>query len=405
MSWRSVRVGDLVEAGALLISDGYRVTNRELGASGVPFVRGGDIRDGWIDTRVVDHVRAEFRDRIVAKLSQAEDVAFITKGDVGRVGFLWPHQPQVVFAPQVSYWRVLDREVLEPRFIYYLLKGGQFQASLDAVKTHGSMLADYVSLSDQRSFYLSLPPVQEQRSIAALLGALDDKINLIRRTNKTLDAIARAIFKSWFVDALCDLPPGWVIASLDSVSRFLNGLAMQKFPAREGEPSLPVIKIAELRRGYTTSSDRASLEVPPEYVVEDGSVLFSWSGSLEVVVWTGGRGALNQHVFKVSSGRYPKWFYYYWLKHHLPEFRSIAADKATTMGHIQRRHLAEALVAVPPGEALEEMDRTMSPLFEKQIANSLETRTLATLRDTLLPKLLSGEIRVKQAEKLVGEAV
>ena len=93
--------------------------------------------------------------------------------------------------------------------------------------------------------------------------------------------------------------------------------------------------------------DKASRDIPEEYIIHDGDLLFSWSGSLEVVVWYGGDGALNQHLFKVTS-RYPQWFIYGWLLEHLPEFRAIAAAKATTMGHIQRRHLTEAAVVVPP---------------------------------------------------------
>ncbi len=123
-------------------------------------------------------------------------------------------------------------------------------------------------------------------------------------------------------------------------------------------------------------------------------MLFSWSGSLEVELWCGGIGALNQHLFKVTSPEFPKWFYYLWTLYHLDEFRLIAADKATTMGHIQRGHLTAAKVLIPPRPLLDAMTRTMSPLIEKIVANPHQSRSLATLRDTLLPKLLSGEISV-----------
>lgn len=268
-----------------------------------------------------------------------------------------------------------------------------------------------------------LPSRMEQDHIAEILGRIDDKVELNSRMTQTLDTMACTIFKSWFVDfepvreghpwfpqswvdsVLGPIPSGWKAAPLDSIATFLNGVALQKFPAGEGEDFLPVIKIAELRRGNTIGSDRAGLGVPETYIVEDGNVLFSWSGTLEVAVWAGGRGALNQHLFKVTSDRYPKWFYLHWIKEHLPAFRGIAASKATTMGHIQRRHLTEALVTVPPAPTMEAMDRVMTPLLVRQLANELESRTLAALRDTLLPKLLSGEIRVKQAEKIVGESV
>lgn len=157
---------------------------------------------------------------------------------------------------------------------------------------------------------------------------------------------------------------------------------------------MPVIKIAELRRGVTGFSDRASVNIPPDYIVKDGDILFSWSGSLEVCIWCGGKGALNQHLFKVTSECYPKWFYYQWIKEYLPQFRLIASGKATTMGHIQRHHLKEALVVVPPDKALQSMNQTMGPVLAKIETNNIESRRLAQIRDTLLPKLLSGEIRV-----------
>ena len=106
----------------------------------------------------------------------------------------------------------------------------------------------------------------------------------------------------------------------------------------------------------------ASAELEPDYIVEDGDVLFSWSGSLECVLWAGGRGALNQHLFKVTSTEFPKWLYYRWIHQHLEDFRHIAAGKATTMGHIQRHHLSDAKVVLPPQQLLQALDLTMAPL-------------------------------------------
>lgn len=282
------------------------------------------------------------------------------------------------------------------------------------------------------------PPIDEneQRAIAHILGTLDDKIELNRRMNETLEAMAQAIFRDWFVDfgpvrrrlagatdpvaimggltpdptraaelaALFpdalgddDLPVGWNEKPLDQIADFLNGLALQKFPARPGEPSLPVIKIAELRGGLTEKSNRAAPDLPERYIIRDGDFLFSWSGSLMAKVWTEGEGALNQHLFKVSSTKYPQWFYARWVHHHMPEFQSIAASKATTMGHIQRGHLSSAMTVCPPENLLDEMSKVMDPLWQRAIHNDLESRTLAETRDYLLPRLMSGEVRVGDA--------
>jgi type I restriction enzyme, S subunit len=198
--FQRVRVARLIEAEVLAINDGYRVKNSELGPVGIPFVRGGDIGDGWIETNVSDHIRPEYADRVTSKLTKPGDVAFITKGTVGRVGRIREGQPPVVLAPQVAFWRSLDQKQLNSRFLFYLLKGAEFQSNLDAVKTHGSMVADYVSMTDQKLFYLTLPSIEEQERAADVLGALDDKIELNRRMNETLEAMARRLFKSWFVD-------------------------------------------------------------------------------------------------------------------------------------------------------------------------------------------------------------
>jgi len=261
-----------------------------------------------------------------------------------------------------------------------------------------------------------IPPVPEQRAIAYILGTLDDKIELNGQMNQTLEAMAQALFKCWFVDfqpfrdqgmqdsQLGAIPRGWLTKPLDKIANFVNGLALQRYPP-EGNDYLPVIKIVELRRGVTESSGKASPNIDNAYIVEDGDILFSWSGSLEVCIWCGGRGALNQHLFKVTSQNYPKWFHYYWIRYHLPEFQAIAAGKATTMGHIQRYHLSSAFVAIPPKDVLKTMDGVMAPVVELTTHNNLESRALALIRDNLLPKLLSGEIRVKDAEKFVEGAI
>lgn len=255
------------------------------------------------------------------------------------------------------------------------------------------------------------PPLPEQRAIAAVLSALDDKIELNRQMNKTLEAMAQAIFKEWFVDfgpfrdggmqdsELGPIPVGWRIVPLDQTANFLNGLALQKYPAVEGQPYLPVIKIREMRQGISEATDKASTKVPNAYVINDGDLLFSWSGSLEIIYWTGGPGALNQHLFKVTSTEFPSWFCYQWILEHLSFFRTIAASKATTMGHIQRKHLSEVKAIVPDSDSLKMMHSIMQPICGQRILLDLENKTLSTIRDTLLPKLMSGELRVPVDEE------
>jgi type I restriction enzyme S subunit len=269
--------------------------------------------------------------------------------------------------------------------------------------------------TSREAFYnlpVNLPPLPEQKAIAAVLSSFDDKIELLRRENKTLESIAQTIFKEWFVkfkvngkklkiDSKTNLPEGWTQKGLDEIADFLNGLALQKYPPKSEADVLPVIKIRELKAGITDQTDKANKEIASEYIVDDGDVLFSWSGSLEVVLWCYGKGALNQHLFKVTSKKYPKWFYYYWTMEYLPFFKSIAEAKATTMGHIQRHHLAEAKVAVPDNDFMAFANGKIKPVFEKIVLNNSQIQTLSKLRDTLLPKLMKGEIRVRSEKRKV----
>ena len=189
---------------------------------------------------------------------------------------------------------------------------------------------------------------------------------------------------------------------MDSIAAFLNGLALQKFPPT-GLNDLPVIKIAQLRKGDSVGADMASRSIKPEYIVQNGDVLFSWSGSLEVEIWCGGEGALNQHLFKVTSKDFPKWFHFLWTRYHLENFRHIAASKATTMGHIQRSHLTAAKVFVPSEDVLHAADSAIAPIVQRIIANALQVNSFSAIRDTLLPRLISGQLQAEEAQHSLQE--
>ena len=169
---------------------------------------------------------------------------------------------------------------------------------------------------------------------------------------------------------------------------------MQKYPKVDGEPTLPVIKIREMSSGITANTDIASANIPERYIVHNGDLLFSWSGTLLVKFWSEGEGALNQHLFKVTSDTYPEWLYYYWTKYHLDDFIRTAKAKATTMGHIQRKHLKQAKVIVPDDEMMRKIGEQVQPLIDASKENAKQIQTLTTLRDTLLPRLISGKVKV-----------
>ena len=424
-TWTSHSTGHLIAEGNLSIGDGYRAKNSELSMSGLPFARAGNI-DGGFQFDEADRFPEQDLAKVGDKVSQPSDVVFTSKGTVGRLAFVRETTPRFVYAPQLYFWRSRAPDVIDARWLYYWMCGDEFTQQISGVKGQTDM-ADYVSLTDQRRMAITLPPISIQRAIAGVLGSLDDKIEQNRQTARTLERLARAIFRAWFVDfepvkakaagatsfpstpqAVFDalptrfvdseigpVPEGWELKPIATIATFLNGLALQKHPPRGDGENLRVIKIAELRKGSAESAAWANGDVAEQYVIGDSDLLFSWSGTLEAEFWFGGKGALNQHLFKVTSSRFPRWFCFLWIRQHLPWFRAIASSKATTMGHIKRGHLQETPVVVPPNEVLHEANEVIGPIYDLFGQLMIESRKLTAMRDVLLPKLLSGEVRVR----------
>lgn len=328
------------------------------------------------------------------------DIFLTSEAPLGE-HIIWKSDEKVVLSQRVFGIRT-KKNILDPFFFNYFIDGRYFQHELKS-RESGSTVTG-IKQSELLKTKVVFPSLSEQKQIAAVLESFDDKIELLRKENETLEKIAQTIFKEWFVNFKIsgkklklknEIPEGWNGGRLTDVAVFLNGLALQKFPPENQNEYLPVIKIKEMNSGITNETDKASKNVPNEYVVNNGDVLFSWSGSLDVDIWKYGEGALNQHLFKVTSEKYPKWFYFYWIKHHLPNFRQIASAKAVTMGHIKRQHLDDAEVVIPDNKTLKRMDGFITQIFEKIILNDNQVQTLSRLRDTLLPKLMSGELRTK----------
>ena len=286
-----------------------------------------------------------------------------------------------------------DKSKILPDFLYYVLRTPSFRQDVKDNYGSGSAIPRII-LKDFKRMMVSYPSLEKQQAIISVLTAIDSKIQANTEINDNLYAQAKAIFDNHFIN-IDAIPAGWRKGNLLDIANYLNGLAMQKFRPQGNEIGLPVLKIKELRQGSCDdSSELCSLRIKPEYIIHDGDVIFSWSGSLLVDIWCGGTCGLNQHLFKVTSDIYDKWFYYLWTAHHLARFIAIAADKATTMGHIKREELAKAEVLIPCEEDYTSLTSIMQPIFELIVSNRIEARKLAALRDELLPKLMSGEIDV-----------
>ncbi len=278
---------------------------------------------------------------------------------------------------------------------------------------------------DIKNFKIRLPEkLVEQKKIAAVLSSLDAKIDLNNRINAELEAMAKMLYDFWFVqfdfpfdfaqgkfdmngkpykssggkmvwnkELKREIPEGWKVGSLIDIADYVNGLPCQKFRP-VGNDILRVIKIKEMRDGFTSESEVVRPDIPKKAIIENGDVLFSWSASLEVQIWSGGKGALNQHIFKVTSKKYPKSFYFYQLMNYLQHFKMMADNRRTTMGHITQDHLKQSRIVLPPIDLTEKLENKINPILNAITNNQLANNALSSLRDWLLPMLMNGQVKV-----------
>ena len=434
--WKEYAVRELIDTGSLEIGDGYRATNSELSTSGLPFARAGNIRDGFhFDD--ADCFPAENLHRVKNKASIPGDVVFTSKGTVGRFAFVRENTPRFVYSPQLCFWRSLDTALIDPRYLFYWMSGPDFFRQFKEVSGQTDM-AEFVSLRDQRDMRITLPPVREQRAIARVLGALDDRIELNRRMNATLEAMARALFKSWFVDfdpvrakmagrdtglpkdiaglfpnrlvdsAIGRVPVGWIVAPLTELmdvnpKRLLSRgqvapyLDMANMPTRGHVPNSIVGRPTGSGMRFT-NGDTLVARITP--CLENGKTAYvDFLGTREV-----GWGSTEYIVLKPKPPL-PDEFAYCVARN--ARFRQFAVQNMSGTSGRQRvpaAALADFEICAPPVPVAARFGCVARSLFRRASRAVIESRALAVTRDTLLPKLISGEMRVRDVEKIAGVA-
>jgi type I restriction enzyme S subunit len=293
--------------------------------------------------------------------------------------------------------------------------------------TSGS-IQDNINIDFLTALKFRIPRKSEQDKIVQVLSTLDAKIELNQRLNEDLEGMAKLLYDYWFVQydfpmsaaqaaALGkpklqghpyrtsggpmtyhetlkrEIPVGWEGGNLLDIATFTNGIACQRYPA-DGGDTLPVIKIKEMRSGITADSDIVTADVPLKVKIQNGDILFSWSASLEVMIWAGGEGALNQHIFKVTSETHPRSFCYFTLLDYLRHFRMMADLRKTTMGHITIDHLEQSQIAIPPNNVAKAFEDITKPIIDRIVKTHEEIQELTALRDWLLPMLMNGQVTV-----------
>lgn len=325
---------------------------------------------------------------MVTKIAKAGDVIMSVRAPVGDLNYT---PVDMCLGRGVCSIRMKNGN---QDYLYYLMKHNVPHL---INKENGTVFGS-VNRNDISELEVEIVDDEKQKVIARMLSMIDDKIDENEKINNNLEQQAQAIFTNEFL-SLETLPDGWKQASLIDIADYLNGLAMQKYRPSTDETGIPVLKIKELRQGCCDdNSELCSPNIKSDYIIHDGDVIFSWSGSLLVDFWCGGVCGLNQHLFKVTSAKYDKWFYYAWTRHHLDRFIAVAADKATTMGHIKRDELAKAEVLIPNEKDYNRIGALLQPIFDLIISNRIENKKLAETRDTLLPKLISGEVDISEGD-------
>ena len=393
MGYETYRIADLIDE----IAMGPFGSNIKVSCfvdSGVPVLNGSNLEGFSLSEKTFRYVTRKKADSLNKANAHRGDIVITHRGTLGQIVFIPQDSKYDRYVISQSQFRVRCNDKVLPEYLVYYFHTpiGQHKLLSNASQVGVPALARPSSTFQQ--IEVVLPELSIQKRVVEIISTIQKKIANNQELNDNLYAQAKAIFDNHFIN-IDAIPAGWRKGNLLDIANYLNGLAMQKFRPQGNEIGLPVLKIKELRQGSCDdSSELCSLRIKPEYIIHDGDVIFSWSGSLLVDIWCGGTCGLNQHLFKVTSDIYDKWFYYLWTAHHLARFIAIAADKATTMGHIKREELAKAEVLIPCEEDYTSLTSIMQPIFELIISNRIEARKLAALRDELLPKLMSGEIDV-----------
>lgn len=381
--WKKYQLKDVTT----LLGDGLHGTPKYDKNGTVFFINGNNLVDGKIEIKDSTKRVSEDEANKYRKNLNHRTILVSINGTIGNVA---KYQGEAcILGKSACYFNVA--EDFDLNFIYYVVASQQFKNSIMHLAT-GTTIKN-VSLETMRNYSFVAPSINEQKRISSLLSSLDNKIDLNRRINDNLEKSMSTLFDFYFGldNSESNKYKG---AFLTDIATFINGLAMQKFRPKEDEKGIPVLKIKELgQKSCDSSSDICSPSIKSDYIVNDGDVIFSWSGTLLVDIWSGGKCGLNQHLFKVTSSNYPLWFAYLWTRMHLNNFIRISKDKAVTMGHIKRVDLERAEISIPTDDTMQKLDKIFTPIFDSCVTIRVENRKLSQIRDSLLPKLMSGELK------------
>ncbi|MCM6777147.1 hypothetical protein NDR87_27025 [Nocardia sp. CDC159] len=392
----------LMQQGIIEIGDGYRAKLEELGGDGPIFLRAGSLTTQGFSWDGNDRFRDDLAVKVKSKMARRGDVVITTKGNsTGRTGYVDTDAPEFVYSPHLSYWRSLRWDIIRPGYLRYWAKCDEFLNQLRAM-AHGTDMAPYLSLADQARLNISIPEINTQLGIESVLGALDDKIALNRRLAHVSHDLSASMFDDFVQN---DLEA--TVMRLGDVA----GVNLRKVRPKEGG-FLRYIDISSVSVDNIEWPERSRWESAPGRArrgVSPGDTIWSTvrpnrkSRALildddpEIVVSTGFAVLTPQKVgpaFLYEASRREEFVRY---------LESVAEGSAYPAVRADR--FLGAPVSVLSPVPMEKFERVAMTLQRRVHVAHSESRTLAQLRDTLMPGLLSGAIRVRDAEKVVEEAI
>ena len=298
---------------------------------------------------------------------------------------LYKDDEKAIVSQAYTIFEVKNKQELLPEYLMMWFRRPEFDRYA-RFKSHGSA-REIFSWEEMCDVELPIPSIEQQQKIVSEYEAVIRRIRLNEQIIAKLEETAQALYRKMFVDGIDKnhLPEGWRIGCLTDIAEYLNGVACQTYPAKVH--SIPVLKIRELSQGYCDdNSDRASC-IPEKFVINGGEIIFSWSATLFIDIWCGDTCALNQHLFKVTPLNYPQWFVFLSTQRHIQTWKNLISAKATSMGHIKREDLENALVFLPPSKLLIEQDIMFSCLFDYHFRLRKENLKLIELQSLLLAKI------------------
>jgi type I restriction enzyme S subunit len=373
--------------------------------SGIPVINVRNIGFGSIRPDKLEYISAATRDLLSSHVLRQGDIVFGRKGAVERHIFVRQEQDGWFQGSDCLRLR-LNAGRVNPLFASYFFLTPEHQRWMMNQCSHGATMA---SLNQEilERIELPLPPLPTQRRIAGILSAYDDLIENSQRRIKILEEMARRLYREWFVhfrfpghedcrlvdSPLGGIPEGWEVQPFSALASYVNGYPFK--PAQLGKEGKPIIKIKELKAGIVVDTPRnPGREIPGKYHVCDGDVLFSWSADLDVYLWRGGEGLLNQHLFNVVPAEgISRAFCFHALKESMPRFRALSLG--ATMHHIKRSALDLVFTVVSPVSIRNQFQELVCPMHLQLVTLTRHVRNLRRTRDLLLPRLLSGQIDVE----------